>query len=153
GGPASLLARRSMTQGRCRATAGRPPSLRWPTPAAPREPPGRPRGTMPAPGRPRIRGTCGWRAGGSPGGASGLVLRGHPASGGGADQRLVVAFVLVRIHGGELGDGTVEDIGAAQVGGDGDAVPRTCVSPRQGCPADLAIDPHALGHHGRHVEG
>jgi hypothetical protein len=42
------------------------------------------------------------------------------ASGGRHGKRLVVAFVLVGVGGGELGDGPVEDIRATQVGGDGD---------------------------------
>jgi len=47
---------------------------------------------------------------------------GEPPGGDGVDKSLVVAFVLVGVRARELGDGLVEDVGAAKVGGDGDPV-------------------------------
>ena len=45
---------------------------------------------------------------------------------------------------GELGDGLVEDVGAAEVGGDGDRVAGPGVGAGQRLPAGLPVDPHAV---------
>src|SRR5207253_1363379 len=62
-----------------------------------------------------------------------VAFDGEPSCGGGVEEGLVVAFVLVGVGGREPGDGLVEDIGAAEVAGDGDPVARAGVRPRQ-CP-------------------
>src|SRR5271165_1701341 len=49
-------------------------------------------------------------------------------------ERGVVAFVLVGVGFGEVGDGLVELARAAEVGGQGDPVPGAGVRPRQGPP-------------------
>ncbi len=49
------------------------------------------------------------------------------AGGGGRGKRLVVAFVLAGVGGSELGDGPIEDVRAAEVGGDGDGITGTGV--------------------------
>jgi len=49
------------------------------------------------------------------------------AGGGGRGKRLVVAFVLAGVGGSELGDGLIEDVRAAEVGGDGDGITGTGV--------------------------
>jgi len=49
------------------------------------------------------------------------------AGGGGRGKRLVVAFVLAGVGGSELGDGLIEDVRAAEVGGDGDDITGTGV--------------------------
>src|SRR5512146_1549777 len=50
------------------------------------------------------------------------VLGGYPPGLRRVDQGLVVTLVLIGVGGGELRDGAVEGVRAAEVGGDGDAV-------------------------------
>src|SRR6266581_1250471 len=69
------------------------------------------------------------------------------------DQGLVVAFVLVGVGAGEFGDGPVEGVGAAEVGGDRDPVAGPGVRPGQGPAAQLAVHPQAAGDHGLDVDG
>ena len=40
----------------------------------------------------------------------------------GIDEGLVVAFVLIGVGGAEVGDGPIEDVAVAQIGGNSDAV-------------------------------
>src|SRR5215470_14639903 len=62
-------------------------------------------------------------------------------------ERGVVAVVLVGVFLGEVGDRLVEFAGAAEVGGQGDAVAGSGVGPGQGPPAHLRVDGHARGDH------
>ena len=57
----------------------------------------------------------------------------------GLDEGVVVAFVLVGVGLGELGEGLVEGVAAAEVGGDGDAVAGAGVGPGQGPAAEAAV--------------
>jgi len=65
----------------------------------------------------------------------------------------VVAFVLVGVGDGEPCDGLVEDVGTAQVGGDGDLVPGTGVRAGQGPAAGLTVESHAAPCQGLDVDG
>src|ERR1700733_1788815 len=71
----------------------------------------------------------------------------------GFKDRVVVTLVLVGVGVGELRDGLVEDVRAAQVSGDGDGVSRPGVGARQGPSAHLAVHAHATRDHGVDVEG
>ena len=55
----------------------------------------------------------------------------------------MVALVLVGVGGGELGDGFVEDVRAAEVRGDSDPVPGAGVCPRERPPAHFSVYAHA----------
>src|SRR5215472_13451438 len=57
----------------------------------------------------------------------------------GRGERLVVALVLVGVGGGELGDGPVEHVSLAEVGGDRDPVAPAGVRPRQGRAAEPGV--------------
>ena len=70
-----------------------------------------------------------------------------PAVFDGGLERGVVAVVLVGVGLGEVGDSLVEFVGAAEVGGQRDAVTGTGVGPGQGPPAHLRVDRHARGDH------
>src|SRR4051812_1977395 len=99
---------------------------------------------------------CGVWANGGAGADPGMALIGLlPASwldfGGGFGspvfhrglERGVVVFVLIRVFLGEIGDRLVELAGAAEVGGQGDAVAGSCVRPGQGPSAHAGVDLHA----------
>ena len=58
------------------------------------------------------------------------------------DERVVVPLVLVGVGLGELGDGPVEGIAAAEVGRDGDAVAGAGMGPGQGGGAHARVDRH-----------
>ena len=66
----------------------------------------------------------------------------EPAGAHGVDQGLVVALVLVGVGGGEVGDGPVEGVAVAQVGGDGDPVAGAGVGAGQGRSADPGVERH-----------
>ena len=65
--------------------------------------------------------------------------------GDGSGERGVVAFVLVGVGFGEIGDRGVEFVGLAEVGGEGDAVTGAGVRAGQGPAAQARVDRHALG--------
>src|ERR1700733_8216016 len=66
----------------------------------------------------------------------------------GFEYRIVVTLVLVGVGVGELRDGLVEGVRAAEVGGDGDGVTGPGVGARQRPSAQGAVHAHATGHHG-----
>src|SRR5262245_36709344 len=66
-------------------------------------------------------------------------LGGQPSGVHGRGEGLVVAFVLVGVAGGELGDGPVEQVALAEVGGDGDPVAPAGVRPGQRRPAEPRV--------------
>src|SRR6478736_5507531 len=75
-------------------------------------------------------------------------LGGDAAGLDGVEEGLVLAFVLVGVGGGEVGDGFVEDVAGKQVGGDGDPVAGAGVDAGQGCPAPSGVHRHRGGGHG-----
>jgi uncharacterized membrane protein len=70
--------------------------------------------------------------------------RGDPAGSSGVSQRPVVAFVLVGVAAGELGDCPVEHVGAAEVGSDREPVARAGVRPGQRPAAQLSVERQAV---------
>src|SRR5215469_7401401 len=62
-------------------------------------------------------------------------------------ERGVVALVLVGVFLGEIGDRLVEFVGAAEVGGQGDAVAGAGVGPGQAPPAQPGVGRHDRGGH------
>src|SRR4051794_23998944 len=73
----------------------------------------------------------------------------EPSRGDGGGESGMVAFVLVGIGGGELGDRTVERGPLAEVCGDGDAVPPAGVGTAEGGTTDAGVQggtghPHGL---------
>src|ERR1043165_4535992 len=72
------------------------------------------------------------------------VLGGYPPGLRRVDQGLVVTLVLIGVGDGELRDGAVEDIRAAKVGGDGDAVAGAGVPPGQRPAAQRAVQLESL---------
>src|SRR5215212_5273345 len=66
----------------------------------------------------------------------------------GLSKGLVVALVLVGVGSGEVGDGPVEGVAVAEVGGDGYSVARAGVGAGEGRRTDPCVQCHHRGAHG-----
>src|SRR5215470_16224692 len=86
-------------------------------------------------------------------GSSQAVLGGYPPGLRGLHQGVVITLVLVGVGAREPADGAIEDVRAAEIGGDGDAVAGAGVGPGQRPAAQRAVHLQALWTQERDFDG